>query len=218
MAGPPGPPGPPGADGAPGGPPGPEGPVGPTGPAGATGPPGATGETGATGAAGAPGAPGPNIVDTATSTPFNSLIKGNGIVCGAAAPGVDYLRPSDQNSKVDKDSIVVAASRLVANKLLAGDANESLLVTGDGKIQWGAGGSSLLDTNLYRASGAKLRTDGNMEIGGQLNVGTNLIVNGAGIGTASGLTLTFSVIGQRTITIGVPDSGGAGRRQVYVPN
>lgn len=213
ITGPPGPPGPPGADGTPGGPPGPQG---PTGPAGATGP---QGPLGPTGGAGPPGPPGPNVVvNNTTSTDVNGLLKGNGLVVSQAVGGVDYLRPSDQNNKVDKDSVVLAASRLVQNMLVGGDANPSFIVTGDGKIRWGAGGTFSTDTTLYRASGGKLRTDGNMEIGGQLDVGDIVYVRGFGVGTGSGLYLGFSIGGLRQVTAGAPDSAGTGRRLLYVNN
>jgi hypothetical protein len=52
--------------------------------------------------------------------------------------------------KVDKDSVVVAATRIVASKLLAGDAQPAFRILGDGKLQWGAGGATAPDTTLSR--------------------------------------------------------------------
>lgn len=56
----------------------------------------------------------------------------------------------DMSQKVDKDSVVDAATRLVAVKLLAGDAQPAFRIRGDGTIEWGAGGASALDVGLYR--------------------------------------------------------------------
>lgn len=53
----------------------------------------------------------------------------------------------------------VAGTVMYENKLLTGDAWPSVRMTGDGKIQWGAGGASALDANLYRSAADVLKTD-----------------------------------------------------------
>jgi hypothetical protein len=70
--------------------------------------------------------------------------------------------------KVDKDSVVVAATRIVASKLLAGDAQPAFQIIGDGKHQWGAGGANLVDTNLYRSATATLKTDQDFRSAGSI--------------------------------------------------
>lgn len=77
--------------------------------------------------------------------------------------------------QVDVDSVVPSAGQLVASKLLAADANPALKVTGDGMIQWGAGGASALDTNLYRSSAANLTTNASLWLGGSIVVQGDLI-------------------------------------------
>jgi hypothetical protein len=71
---------------------------------------------------------------------------------------------TDITGKVDKDSVVVAATRIIASKLLAGDAQPAFFLGGDGKIQWGTGGAAALDTNLYRTAPGQLKTDGTLRV------------------------------------------------------
>jgi hypothetical protein len=54
----------------------------------------------------------------------------------------------------------VLAARLVA------DTVDRIMLHADGKLEWGPGGSAALDTNLYRVSAGKLRTDGALEVAG----------------------------------------------------
>lgn len=53
----------------------------------------------------------------------------------------------------------VAATDMLSNKLLAGDANQAFVLNGDGKLEWGAGGASALDANLYRSAANVLKSD-----------------------------------------------------------
>jgi len=57
------------------------------------------------------------------------------------------------------DTVIAAAIRIIANKLAAGDAQNSWRVMGDGSMVWGFGGSSPPDVNLYRGGVDTLRTD-----------------------------------------------------------
>lgn len=87
-------------------------------------------------------------------------------------------------TKVDKDSVVVAATRVIASKLLVGDAQPAFFLGGDGKIQWGAGGAAALDTSLYRASVGRVQTDGALQAVGDVvshfNTATQIILSGSG--------------------------------------
>lgn len=62
-------------------------------------------------------------------------------------------------STADVRGAQVAANPMVENYLLAADANPAVQVRGDGRVSWGAGGASALDTNLYRPSAGALQTD-----------------------------------------------------------
>lgn len=44
--------------------------------------------------------------------------------------------------------------------LVSGEANQKFILNKSGKFEWGAGGASAVDTNLYRASASVLQTDG----------------------------------------------------------
>lgn len=72
--------------------------------------------------------------------------------------------------RLPADTVVVAGTRILANKLLAGDANNAWRVMGNGKMEWGAGGASALDTNLYRSAADTLQTDGGLVV----NFGANM--------------------------------------------
>lgn len=54
----------------------------------------------------------------------------------------------------------VAAQTVIRNKLLAADANDAFHVLGDGKHEWGPGGGTVVDTNLYRSAVGVVKTDG----------------------------------------------------------
>jgi hypothetical protein len=60
--------------------------------------------------------------------------------------------------KVDKDAVNTAATRLVQNMLVAGDAQPAFKIGGDGTISWGVGGATAPDTSLYRNGANSLLT------------------------------------------------------------
>ncbi|AXB47318.1 hypothetical protein [Amycolatopsis albispora] len=61
-----------------------------------------------------------------------------------------------------------------------GETNDAHSVDFDGKHQWGSGGNTALDTNLYRAAADKLKTDDAFEVAGALTALSNLTVSGTG--------------------------------------
>jgi hypothetical protein len=78
---------------------------------------------------------------------------------GLSINGVPVGTGGADATKVDKDSVVVAATRIVANKLLAGDAQPAFRILGSGRQEWGAGGAAAADAVLYRELAGRLRTD-----------------------------------------------------------
>jgi hypothetical protein len=85
--------------------------------------------------------------------------------------GVTTLGPTNMNhiengiaaadtGKVDKDGVTGAGTRIVASKLVSSDTQPAFQVNGDGKLQWGGGGSAAVDTDLYRVGAGQLATDG----------------------------------------------------------
>jgi hypothetical protein len=55
---------------------------------------------------------------------------------------------------------------LLRNFLLSGDTYPIFQLRADGRLDWGTGGATALDANLYRVSAGKLRTDGALEVAG----------------------------------------------------
>lgn len=68
------------------------------------------------------------------------------------------------------------------------DSQDHWFMDFDGKMQWGPGNAGA-DTTLYRLLAGMLKTDGNFEVGGLLNVGGRAITgseNGIGVSPATG--------------------------------
>jgi hypothetical protein len=53
----------------------------------------------------------------------------------------------------------IAGDVVLRNNLLSADANNAFKIWGDGKHEWGPGGATAVDTNLYRSAAARLATD-----------------------------------------------------------
>lgn len=73
---------------------------------------------------------------------------------------VTPLNAVNMNNLLQQDEVNPPGARLVANKLLAADAQPAFQINGDGKIQWGPGGATVMDANLYRDQPGFIRTDG----------------------------------------------------------
>jgi|SRR5215831_345529 len=57
------------------------------------------------------------------------------------------------------DTVVPSGTRIISNKFVSTDAQPSWQVMGEGKMNWGPGGATAVDTNLYRAAAGMLATD-----------------------------------------------------------
>lgn len=79
-------------------------------------------------------------------------------------------------------SVRTAAAEVLANTLLLADANRAFRILGDGKHEWGAGGATALDTNLYRRSANELATDDAFAVQRQAALDTAWAVHVAGDG------------------------------------
>lgn len=55
---------------------------------------------------------------------------------------------------------------ILSNKLLVADAQPSFRLSGNGLHEWGAGGASAPDAILYRSGVSQIKTDGNLQAGG----------------------------------------------------
>lgn len=69
------------------------------------------------------------------------------------------------------------ATRRAFQAQVAGDTIARFSFETSGLIEWGAGGGTARDTNLYRAGASHLKTDDAFTIGGQLDVQNNKVVN-----------------------------------------
>src|SRR5262252_3663395 len=63
-------------------------------------------------------------------------------------------------SALPADTVVAAATRIVSNITTAGDTQPAWRVLGSGRMDWGPGGATAPDTNLYRSAATVLKTDG----------------------------------------------------------
>jgi hypothetical protein len=150
SVGPAGPPGPTGATG----------PIGPTGATGAQGPQGTKGDTGLTGpqgpqgTTGLTGPQGPQGTTGPQGPTGNTGPQGPTGPTGATGAGV-----------LPADTTIVAGTRIIANKFLANDAQPAWQVMGSGQFNWGPGGATVPDTNLYRSAAGVLKTDGSLVTG-----------------------------------------------------
>jgi hypothetical protein len=56
--------------------------------------------------------------------------------------------------------VTTSGATLLETKLLVGDANPAFRILGSGKLAWGAGGVSPVDSSIQRIGAAQLQTDG----------------------------------------------------------
>jgi hypothetical protein len=151
-------------------------------------------------------------VDMATQAELNTLEAAT-VKDGDAAGGVlagTYPSPSfavdmatqaeldavagaipDISGKVDKDSVVAAATRIVQSKLAAGDANPVIQILGSGRIDWGPGGGSTFDVALFRAAMAVLRASGQLEAAADIKSDLDVVARS---GAAGQIALTSNAI------------------------
>jgi hypothetical protein len=107
-----------------------------------------------------------------------------------------------------------AASQDAIHVEVAGDSVDRLTINADGKMEWGPGGASALDTNLYRSSANVLKTDDALVVGGVLTT-LSSISAGLGISAAGAITTTYA--GATSRGFGASVSGdGAYRYQVQL--
>ena len=68
---------------------------------------------------------------------------------------------------------MTAATDRALSAALDADSSARLVVFADGKMEWGPGGSSARDVNLYRTSADVLATDDSLRVAGQLRFGAS---------------------------------------------
>lgn len=93
-----------------------------------------------------------------------------------------------------RDGVKAAGETVFQTKLLAADAEPTFRVKGDGDLEWGAGGASAPDVNLYRSGVDTLRTDDTFVVVGELRANGIRPDNSgsAGLWTSAGTLLLLA--------------------------
>ena len=121
-----------------------------------------------------------------TTGTFSGLVSANaGVDVGAALAGPVYKARQ------------IATNPVVGNKLLTADANYAYEVLGDGKTNWGAGGASAVDTNLYRSVANTLKTDDALTVEGVVTAKAGVDV---GLATAGPSLKTQQVLANTVLS------------------
>jgi len=105
-----------------------------------------------------------------------------------------------------QDTVIAAATRIIANRLVNTDANAAWQVRGDGRMDWGAGGGAAYDTNLYRSAAGMLKTDGGIITKGQAGYIPGLKVDGVPAGQHA--IQVMKTAGDTQPTLAVDSAGG----------
>jgi hypothetical protein len=84
---------------------------------------------------------------------------------------------------------------MIRNFLTGADANPSIYIASNGSINWGAGGATAVDTNLYRGGVSLLRTDDDFAVGTHTGVvgGQGMFVQSLGRIVLGRLATTNSI-------------------------
>ena len=110
---------------------------------------------------------------------FNNTLK--------AASSIDFTAGSvDLRNQGSATSVITRTN-------VNGDTQPRFAVQADGKMLWGLGGITATDTNLYRSTTNRLKTDGYLHVGGDLvleGVGSDLTMTGGGQVQITGLGAT----------------------------
>lgn len=113
------------------------------------------------------------------------LITVNGRFASHLVPNTSALNIGDITSTdrfwqygLFRSGVIIAGGSATGGGLssyVRGDAQNMFQCSIAGKEEWGAGGSSAVDTNLYRSGVGTLKTDGNFIIGGLAGTGTRMV-------------------------------------------
>jgi hypothetical protein len=136
-------------------------------------------------------------------------------------PGATYLvelESSDTDVEHIK-SLMPGATNHVLCCYVSGDTVERLVIHADGKLEWGPGGATAMDTNLYRSAANKLITDDALEV-----VGVATLADGSLLKTSAAPTTDAMIankkyvddnvgeaaLGSQYLKLGKPQSVGQG--------
>jgi len=123
-----------------------------------------------------------------STTPLNAVHMNalqqkveKGVANGYASLNSSALVPVAQlPPSLPGDFVVPSGTRILTSKLLVGDAQPAFRIWADGKQEWGPGGATPIDANLYRIAAATLATDGRFytRVAAAGNEAINVIVAG----------------------------------------
>lgn len=115
------------------------------------------------------------IISNSTITARNGGIGQVKIGSSTSNPTIAFGSAGDANLYSNAASVLVTDGRFETNvgatssvalvARVASEANAHFAIFGDGKTEWGAGGASTRDTNLYRYAAGALKTDGVLRTG-----------------------------------------------------
>lgn len=128
------------------------------------------------------------IIDFTTSTDWLRLVAG-----------------STSTTPLEVDGVPSQTANLIQVKATSGAANPILAVDSSGRLQFGAGGGTAVDTNLYRNSANALKTDDSFTAAGGLTSENNIGVTGTSLrftADFSNATLTNRFMFQSNTTNG----------------
>lgn len=95
-------------------------------------------------------------------------------------PGTIYSQPSAAgNGYIYRPA---AAGGVSFYSIVQGETNPRFYFDSNGFMLWGPGGATAVDTNLYRAAAANLKTDGRLDVAGDIYAQANL-ANYVGLGS-----------------------------------
>src|SRR5215471_7228195 len=140
------------------------------------------------GPAGPPGAAGPPGQGVPTGGATGTVLTKN------SATDYDTKWASVSGQGLPADTVVPAGTRIIANKLVPTDTQNAWILYGNGMMQWGAGGTSGLDTTLQRLTGGGtfiLNAPSGLSTGGALGV---FGYNAVNAGTYQGPGGTFASV------------------------
>jgi len=105
-----------------------------------------------------------------------------------------YLRDTSTWNEIPYAGVIVSSTIRWGT---LGDANAKLQLNPNGKLEFGAGGASAVDTNLYRGAANQLKTDDDLVVAGTLAV----TGNGAFSAGTTGVVDTYSGICNSSLTL-----------------
>lgn len=119
-----------------------------------------------------------------------TAFTGNVTMSQSSATGnmVSITNSHSSPSNPNVSWIAAGVADLVLGISVSGDTIPRYEVLSSGKIQWGAGGASAVDANLYRSSANTLTTDGNLVVGLQASATTGSYSASTGTGPVVSVT------------------------------